>query len=146
MTDPVPTFSYLLREIRNRHPRFSYVHFVEAEPDVGGSLDFARQIWHANRPEEEHSVLLSCGNHDRESALKNAEKGDVVVFGRPFTSNPDLVRRLREDIPLAPFDFGVFYTKMDPKGYIDYPFAEDSKGSKSISQAVEAAAAVVARA
>jgi hypothetical protein len=29
-----------------------------------------------------------------------AGKADLIAFGRPFISNPDLVRRLREDAPL----------------------------------------------
>ena len=29
MEDPIPTFSYALTELVNRHPELSYVHFVE---------------------------------------------------------------------------------------------------------------------
>jgi tRNA (cytidine/uridine-2'-O-)-methyltransferase len=46
--------------------------------------------------------------------------GDVIVFGRPFISNPDLVERLRANAPLAEVDFSTLYTP-GPKGYTDYP-------------------------
>jgi 2,4-dienoyl-CoA reductase-like NADH-dependent reductase (Old Yellow Enzyme family) len=44
----------------------------------------------------------------------------AVSFGRAFIGNPDLVRRLREGRPLAPFDIKTLYTP-GAKGYTDYP-------------------------
>ncbi|GBE84623.1 hypothetical protein SCP_0606020 [Sparassis crispa] len=37
---------------------------------------------------------------------------------------PDLPLRLRKNIPLTKYDYSTFYTPEDPKGYIDYPFAD----------------------
>lgn len=50
----------------------------------------------------------------------------VVVFGRYFISNPDLVRRIREGIPLTKYNRDTFYLYGPDKteGYTDYPFAE----------------------
>ncbi len=48
--------------------------------------------------------------------------GDAVSFGRPFISNPDLVRRIAEGIPLAPSTQATWYAQ-GPEGYIDYPTA-----------------------
>ncbi|MCE3551460.1 alkene reductase [Pseudonocardia sp. RS11V-5] len=45
---------------------------------------------------------------------------DLVSVGRLFISNPDLVRRWREDIPRAEWDESTFYTPGDA-GYTDYP-------------------------
>jgi len=45
---------------------------------------------------------------------------DAVAFGKPFISNPDLLRRLREDLPLAPLDRDTLYGG-GAAGYIDYP-------------------------
>ncbi|GGJ49887.1 MULTISPECIES: alkene reductase [Glutamicibacter] len=47
--------------------------------------------------------------------------GDAVVVGRPAISNPDLVRRWREELPLNEPDASTFYTE-GPQGYTDYPF------------------------
>ena len=40
---------------------------------------------------------------DRETALelRRTNAADLVAFGRPFISNPDLVQRLRLDAPLT---------------------------------------------
>lgn len=48
---------------------------------------------------------------------------DAVSFGRPFISNPDLVARLRNSMPLAEDDNATWYSQ-GPEGYVDYPAAE----------------------
>jgi len=45
---------------------------------------------------------------------------DLVSFGAPFISNPDLVERLRRGAPLAKGDRASFYGG-DERGYTDYP-------------------------
>jgi len=45
---------------------------------------------------------------------------DVVAFGRPFIGNPDLVRRLKDDKPLAALDPKSLYGG-GAEGYTDYP-------------------------
>lgn len=47
-------------------------------------------------------------------------KGEAVSFGRHFIGNPDLVRRLRDNEPLAGFDVKSLYTS-GARGYTDYP-------------------------
>ncbi|KAJ5313010.1 hypothetical protein PENANT_c018G04447 [Penicillium antarcticum] len=69
--------------------------------------------------------FLAAGNFNPDNAgPKLATDGaDAVVFGRYFISNPDLPRRLKEGLPLTPYDRTTFYGA-DPaeKGYTDYPF------------------------
>ena len=69
-------FSYLVEELRRRHPNFGYLHVVESR--VQGifdrdddalkeeSNDFLRAIW-AGKP------WISAGGFSRESAIKQAE-------------------------------------------------------------------------
>ena len=45
---------------------------------------------------------------------------DLVAFGKPFISNPDLVERLRQNAPLNPWDSSKFYGG-GAEGYLDYP-------------------------
>jgi len=41
-----------------------------------------------------------------------------------FLIKPDIVRRLKEDIPFNPYDRDTFYLLGDiAQGYTDYPFA-----------------------
>jgi N-ethylmaleimide reductase len=49
-----------------------------------------------------------------------AGSADMVAFGKLFISNPDLVKRLRIDGPLAAFDSNTLYGG-SAVGYIDYP-------------------------
>ena len=69
----------------------------------------------------ENTLILS-GGYDKERAENDIEAGhgDLVAFGKPFISNPDLVERMKNNAPLADPDFGTFYTPGE-KGYTDYP-------------------------
>jgi N-ethylmaleimide reductase len=66
--------------------------------------------------------LIIAGGLDRESALRQISDGqaDLVAFGTPFISNPDLPERLRLDAPLGKADRATFYGG-DARGYTDYP-------------------------
>ena len=62
-------------------------------------------------------------NNGYDSALAEqalAGGADVVAFGRPFISNPDLTRRLRENAALNPGNRKTFYGG-GAEGYTDYP-------------------------
>ncbi|KAI0698175.1 NADH:flavin oxidoreductase/NADH oxidase [Cerioporus squamosus] len=129
MEDPVPTFTYLVSKALERHPDLAYLSVVEPgvagasdiEARSGESNDFLRKIW-LPRP------FMSAGRYTRESAIKRAEEtGELIAFGRRFISNPDLPLRLRKNIPLTPWERAVYAVPEDPHGYIDYPFAEESK-------------------
>ena len=88
-------FSHLVEELRRRHPKLGYLHVIE--PRVRGifdrddrtvekeSNDFLRAIW-AGKP------WISAGGFSRDSAIKQAdEKGELIAFGRYYTSNVSLI-------------------------------------------------------
>ena len=95
MEHPQLTFAYLVSRIREAYPRFSYLHIVEPRvhgnldrtPREGESNDFLRAIWKGPKSLENGSVYLAAGGYTPETALQDAEKDDLIVFGRPFTSN-----------------------------------------------------------
>jgi len=98
-----------------------YVHVVDhsamGAPQVPAALKLAlRKAW--------PRTFILAGGFDRDSAEAVLKEGraDLVAFGRPFLSNPDLVTRLERGLPLNPPDFATFYTP-GPKGYTDYPAA-----------------------
>lgn len=132
----VETWTHLCQELKRLHPRLSYVSFIEPRYE---------QIF---SPEEKQSVLdswnmaeanlssfrdifgsdipfLSAGGFDDKNSWGLVESGkyDALVFGRWFISNPDLVERLRDGLPLAQYDRARFYGPFaDPEvGYTDYP-------------------------
>lgn len=70
-------------------------------------------------------VFIVSGGLDAaraEAALREG-RGDLAAFGRAFIANPDLVRRMREGLPLNVPDASTFYTP-GPEGYTDYSVAE----------------------
>jgi N-ethylmaleimide reductase len=65
--------------------------------------------------------------YDRQMAIDAVESGkaDVVAFGRPFISNPDLVERLKLNAKLTPMDPAKLYGAVNgAEGYTDYPTLE----------------------
>lgn len=68
------------------------------------------------------NLLMVAGAQTAASAEALLEAGmvDLVAFGRPFISNPDLVERFRQCVPLNVPDTTTFYQGGDT-GYIDYP-------------------------
>lgn len=67
-------------------------------------------------------TLILSGGYDRKRAEHDLALGeaDLVAFGRPFISNPDLPERLLNGAPLAVPDPVTFYTPGEA-GYDDYP-------------------------
>ncbi|RPD60828.1 NADH:flavin oxidoreductase/NADH oxidase [Lentinus tigrinus ALCF2SS1-6] len=125
MKNPVPHFTYVLEQFKQKHLDLAYIHTVtpnarlSAMPeDKSVDPDFIYKLWSPR-------TVITTGAYDRESALKVAEETDQLVgFGRPFLANPDLVYRLRENIPLNAPQEDTFYLPMNERGYTTYPFSE----------------------
>ncbi|WP_310462604.1 alkene reductase [Sphaerotilus sp.] len=66
--------------------------------------------------------FILAGGFDAASAEQalGDRQADLIAFGRPFLSNPDLVARMQAGAPMNPPDMGTFYTPGE-KGYTDYP-------------------------
>ncbi len=67
-------------------------------------------------------TYIGNGNYTADEARRRINDGlcDLVSFGRPFISNPDLPERFRQDAPLNEYDADTFYGG-DEHGYTDYP-------------------------
>lgn len=68
--------------------------------------------------------FLSAGGFDNTNSWGVLESGkyDALLYGRYFTSNPDLPKRLKEGSPLEPYDRSRFYGPFEDNsvGYTDY--------------------------
>jgi N-ethylmaleimide reductase len=76
-------------------------------------------------------TFILAGGFDRdkaEAALK-ASQADLIAFGRPFVSNPDLVARMKTNAALAKPDDKTFYTP-GANGYTDYPALAEAELAK----------------
>ena len=97
----------------------AYLHIVDHSSMGAPPVDPATKS--AIRAAFGGTIILS-GGYDRARAEADLVegKGELVAFGRPFISNPDLVARLRADAALTAPDFSTFYTP-GAAGYTDYP-------------------------
>jgi len=121
--NPQPLFEYVLRELGSLG--LAYVHVIEGA--TGGPRELADRPFDypalkaAYRNAGGQGAWMVNNGYDKVLAEKAlADGADLVAFGKAFISNPDLVRRLREDAPLNAWDKTTFYGG-GAKGYIDYP-------------------------
>jgi N-ethylmaleimide reductase len=103
--------------------KLAFLEVVEGA--TGGARDFAPFDYAALRRRFDGAWMVNNG-YQRNTAIEAVASGaaDLVSFGRPFIGNPDLVRRLREDAPLAAFDKKTLYGG-GAKGYTDYPTLDE---------------------
>ena len=118
-SNPQPLFEYVVRELEKLHPVF--IHVVEGH--TGGPRDNAPFDYAALRKLYSGIWMVNNG-YDKDMAIDavSSQRGDLVSFGRPTISNPDLARRLQENAPLNELfaDVGL-YGGTGAHGYTDYP-------------------------
>jgi len=95
-----------------------YIHVVDHSSM--GAPEVSPELKAKLRAAFNGKYILS-GGYDlaRANADLEANRGDLVAFGRPFISNPDLVQKLQHESPLTVPDMATFYTPGE-KGYTDY--------------------------
>lgn len=95
-----------------------YLHLVDhsamGAPAV--SADLKKKIREAFA-----GTYIAVGGFTAQTAEKvlEAKEADLIAFGRPFISNPDLVEKLKTSAALTDPDMSTFYTPGE-KGYTDY--------------------------
>ena len=81
--NPIPTYTHLITQLKSRIPKLAYLSVMESEEDKEReNVDWLREIW-----KKDDGVFVSCNKHTRESGLKFAEKGDLILYGELFISN-----------------------------------------------------------
>lgn len=132
MSDPVPQFTHLITGLAKL--QLNYLHLIvdrgSGGEESGGvdtnskaTIDFALDAWGHTR-----TVLLASG-FGVDSAIAtvdNIYKGRniAIVFGRWYTSNPDLVYRIKHGIALSPYNHSTFYSGGET-GYTDQKYCEE---------------------
>jgi len=119
-SNPQALYGYLVAQLAPFN--LAYIHVIEGE--TGGArhpkdltaFDYAALrnsfpgVWMVNNG---YSAALA-------GEALSSKAADLIAFGRAFISNPDLVRRLRENAPLNETQFDKLYGG-GAEGYIDYP-------------------------
>ena len=116
-SDPQPLFDHIVDGLSDL--KLVYLHVVEGA--TGGPRDNAPFDYASLRKRFAGAYVANNG-YDFELATKTLAAGaaDLIAFGKPFISNPDLVERLKRGAPLNAWDKATFYGG-DAKGYTDYP-------------------------
>lgn len=119
--DTIPTFEYIIKKLNDYN--LAYVHLSEPFTDVSDIPYAVAEIAKHFRPLYNGTLMINS-EFSQETGNKIIEAGDadLVAFGKPFISNPDLVERFEQHLDLADWDQDTFYTP-GPKGYTDYPKA-----------------------
>lgn len=116
--DPAETYTYLARCLNPLG--LAYLHvgydsgYSRGTAPAFNSIDLLRPVY--------TGTLLAVGGFTKASgqaAIANG-RADLIVYGRPFIANPDLVERFRLDASLNSWDVRTFYGG-DDHGYTDYP-------------------------
>jgi N-ethylmaleimide reductase len=121
-SNPQPLFDYIVDHLSAL--KLIYIHVVEGA--TGGPRDVAPFDYGSLRKRFKGTYI---GNNGYDLALANkvlaADEADLIAFGKPFISNPDLVERLKSGAPLNEQDKSTFYGG-GAKGYTDYPALGDA--------------------
>jgi N-ethylmaleimide reductase len=121
--DPMPLYTHVIEALNPLG--LAYLHFIEPRSSGAGRAE----VNHQNVPSAMvlfrsvwRGVLITAGGFTGEAAEAAIAAGhvDAIAFGRIFISNPDLPRRLREGLPLTPYNRATFYGG-EEAGYTDYP-------------------------
>ena len=122
---PQPLFEYVVAKLAPL--KLAFLHIIEGA--TGGARDFMQgdtpfdytALRASYRHADGKAAWMVNNGFDAALAQQSLDAGaDLVAFGRPFISNPDLTRRLREGAALNEQDRSTFYGG-GAKGYTDYP-------------------------
>ena len=123
-SNPQAVYGYVVEQLAPLG--LAYLHMIEGEtggprqPEGAPAFDYAalRRVF--------PGAWMVNNGLSRADGLDAVAIGaaDIVAYGRPFISNPDLVRRLKEDAPLNALRADKLYGG-GAEGYTDYPFLKD---------------------
>lgn len=122
MADPVPQFSDVVLKAKSLN--LGFIHLIEARvsgfDDVaqekqGQNMEFAYNLWR-------DGTFLAAGGYTPESARRLVDEkypnlNIIVMFGRHFTPNPDLVFRIKHGLALTSYRRGGFYYAGSPQNH-----------------------------
>lgn len=123
--DTIPTFDYIIRKLNDYD--LAYLHLSEPFNDVSKVPYAVTEIAKRYRPIYRGTLMINTSfDRDKGNAVIAAGDADLVAYGKPFVSNPDLVERFEQKAALTPWDSNTFYTS-GKEGYIDYEPAVNTK-------------------
>jgi N-ethylmaleimide reductase len=126
-SDPKAIFGYVIQELNSFN--LAYIHLMEANEIDLGTRDVINPVLPIFRPFYQGNIITN-GGYDQDTGNKAIASGHVelVSYGRPYISNPDLVKRYKQNGDLNEPNPRTFYGRGNTEdasiGYTDYPFFE----------------------
>lgn len=121
-SNPQPLFDHIVDGLEAL--KLTYIHVIEGA--TGGPRDIAPFDYASLRKRFTRTYIANNGYDFALAEKMLADNAvDLIAFGKPFISNPDLVERLKRGAKLNEWDKATFYGG-GAKGYTDYP-ALDAK-------------------
>ncbi len=122
-SDPQALYGHVVEQLERLG--LAYLHVIEGETGGTRTPDGKPFDYDALHRAFPGPWMVNNGYSQRlaEQAVADGT-ADLVAFGRPFISNPDLVRRLRDGAPLNELQADKLYGG-GAEGYIDYPALAD---------------------
>ena len=116
--ETIPTFDYIIEKLNEYD--LAYLHLSEPFTDVS-EVPFAEtEIAKRYRPIYNGTIIINGGfDQEKGNAVLESGNADLVAFGRPYISNPDLAERFEQNLPLTDYNKDTFYTP-GAEGYLDY--------------------------
>jgi N-ethylmaleimide reductase len=116
--ETIPTFDYIITRLNEFD--LSYLHLSEPFNDVSDLPYAETEIAKRYRPVYNGNLMINS-NFDQTRGNEVIDNGhaDLVAFGKPFISNPDLVERFAQDVELDSWNEDTFYSG-GKEGYLDY--------------------------
>jgi N-ethylmaleimide reductase len=113
------TFLYVAAQLNRYEP--AYLHVVDGLAFGFHGLGEPMTL-REFRPVFKGPLMGNCGyTRETAEAALQSDDADLISFGRPFISNPDLVERFAHGWPLNPqAEMEVWYS-FDAVGYTDFP-------------------------
>lgn len=132
-SNPLRLFTSVVEQLNNY--KLAYLHLIEGR---GSEIGLGEELNHEAlnnaklfRPHFK-GVLITAAAYSplgARTAIVDRE-ADAVAFGRSYIANPDLVERIRFNLPLNAYDRATFYGG-DATGYVDYPTHGESSDQDS---------------
>jgi len=126
--ETLPTIEYVIKRLNNY--TLSHLLMMGASTDFSGSpiVSLAGDGMFQHFRPIFKGPLIANVKMDRERGNRLIVDGvaDLIAFGRPYISNPDLVERLATNAPLNNDIKSETIYGAGPEGYVDYPFNADS--------------------
>ncbi len=119
-SNDLATFSYVIRALDVL--KVGYLHLCErnAKALESGQIQI-EHVAKTFRPMTTAPIIVNGGfDRAKGDAVLSTQQADLVSFGVPYLSNPDLLERFKSGAPLNKPDPTTFYG-VGPKGYTDYP-------------------------